>query len=463
MRWFVQLSILSQAVTLAHTGARTPRPSNAYILAPCTRTLRPANVRSTNGTVNGTDALLQQSGNLEIHGGGAVVFDMGKNVAGLVSIDVAAVSDPTAILNVTFTESSLWISSVRSDASVGDYFDDPLSFAVGRAGADTYTPAAQHTRGAFRYLTLSTNATGNLSIRDVTVAFDAAPDRPPCQYAGSFVSNDHLLNRIWYAGAYTAQLATIPADRGNALISLGPLYGLGYSPPGVWFNNYTITNGTAALVDGGKRDRLVWPGDFVVSGPTVFASTNDLLPLKNSLDSLISLQDPTTGLLPYAGAPFNLLGNFLPGGDVSFTYNMHTLISMYEFYIFTGDQEWIRENWKAFQAGLEFCLRHIDESGLMNVTASADWLRVGMGAHVSSILIVTAIRGNVGHRTNPFTAEHRGQRHPLPNPHARNRAGTRPERLLRHRRHHAVHDHPSEAQVRRQHTPLGCDRGTLPR
>ena len=27
-----------------------------------------------------------------------------------------------------------------------------------------------------------------------------------------------------------------------------------------WYNNYTITKGTSVLVDGAKRDRLVWAG-----------------------------------------------------------------------------------------------------------------------------------------------------------------------------------------------------------
>jgi hypothetical protein len=79
---------------------------------------------------------------------------------------------------------------------------------------------------------------------------------------------DELLNRIWYAGAYTNQICTIEPDTGNALVHLGEE---GFSreddqsPVNVtWYNNYTITGGKSALVDGAKRDRLVWAGGMSI-------------------------------------------------------------------------------------------------------------------------------------------------------------------------------------------------------
>jgi hypothetical protein len=78
------------------------------------------------------------------------------------------------------------------------------------------------------------------------------------------VVTDELLNRVWYAGAYTNQICTIEPDTGNALVHL---FEEGFSrdddqtPVNVtWYNNYTITSGKSALVDGAKRDRLVWAG-----------------------------------------------------------------------------------------------------------------------------------------------------------------------------------------------------------
>lgn len=59
-------------------------------------------------------------------------------------------------------------------------------------------------------------------------------------------------------------MCTIAPDTGNALVHLGePGFSStdDQSPLNVtWYNNYTVTNGTSTLVDGAKRDRLVWAG-----------------------------------------------------------------------------------------------------------------------------------------------------------------------------------------------------------
>lgn len=71
---------------------------------------------------------------------------------------------------------------------------------------------------------------------------------------------DELLNRIWYAGAYTNQMCTINPNNGDSVIHIGATQ---YSMSDVnvtWYNNQTITDGNSALVDGAKRDRLVWAG-----------------------------------------------------------------------------------------------------------------------------------------------------------------------------------------------------------
>jgi hypothetical protein len=72
---------------------------------------------------------------------------------------------------------------------------------------------------------------------------------------------DELINRIWYAGAYTAQLCTIDPHYGNSLNFFGVIDGsqtIDGSIP--WWSNSTIANSSSVLVDGPKRDRLVWPG-----------------------------------------------------------------------------------------------------------------------------------------------------------------------------------------------------------
>lgn len=141
------------------------------------------------------------------------------------------------------------------------------------------------------------------------------------------------------------------------------------------YYNYTITNGTSCLVDGAKRDTLVWPGDMFTSGPSIAYSTYNMDAIKNSMESLLLLQ-LSNGLLPYVGVPFFSIIN-----AVSFTYHLHNLIGMYNYYHYTGDEAWISQYWDQFKLGVDWSLSNIDSTGLMDVTASADWLRSGMGGH----------------------------------------------------------------------------------
>lgn len=149
-----------------------------------------------------------------------------------------------------------------------------------------------------------------------------------------------MLNRIWYAGAYTNQICTIDPEYGNSLVHLKTNDALVPDAVNVtWYNNYTIANGSSALVDGAKRDRLLWAGgtllacfwpgigdvtdvsvDMAIAVPAVVVSTDDVISIKNSLNSLFDVQNATTGQLPYAGRPFFTV--------LSLTYHLYTLIGV---------------------------------------------------------------------------------------------------------------------------------------
>jgi hypothetical protein len=161
------------------------------------------------------------------------------------------------------------------------------------------------------------------------------------------------------------------------------------TPPNPWYSNSTISNGTSVLVDGAKRDRLVWAGDMAIAVPGIVVSYDDLGPVANSLDSLFNVQDKTTGLLPYAGVPF-------PRGIVSFTYHLYTLIGVADYYLYSASLEYLQGKWAGWKKGMEWSLSSIDDTGLMNVTSSNDWLRSGMGGHnieANAILYYTLNQG----------------------------------------------------------------------
>ena len=411
------------ATLLLASGVAALVPYKQYILAPPSRTVRPVAVRLQSGSLSFETALLDSQitlgRSLTLDAStSSVTYDFGKNIAGWVNFNTTS---GDGSVGFTFTESSLWISSEASDATADSGLDAPLVFNI--TGAGHYTAPNDKERGAFRYLTVVNLGSTPLSITDLWVHFTAMPhwaDNSLQKYTGWFHSNDEKLNRYasrcscasasWltviagcgmlvrkafivacddshdHAGAYTNQLVTIDPTRGDALNFLGAISSNSTVDGTLdWWLNTTITNGTSTLTDGAKRDRLVWSGDMAIAVPGIAVTTFDLISIRNALDSLFILQN-ANGQLPYAGYPFNELG------VVSFTYHLYALIGVGNFYHWSGDQSFLDEKWLQWKAGLEWATAQIDNTGLANVTASADWLRFGMGGHnieANSILFYT--------------------------------------------------------------------------
>lgn len=371
-------------------------PYDDYILAPTSRDLVPSSIYQINGSVSNADVLTHPAaGNATFHGPSSVTFDFGRNIGGIVSLDIGSASASDAFMGVTFTESSLWISSQACDATADAGFDTPLWFAVGD-GPGKYTAEKKHTRGAFRYMTLVSNTTASVAVRSIRVNFTAAPTQDLRAYTGYFHTNDELINRIWYAGAYTNQLCTIDPSTGDALPTIGRIndtdtIALPDTTP--WYVNYTITNGSSTLTDGAKRDRLLWPGDMSIAVESVAVTTGDLYSVRTALETLFA-QQQANGRLPYASRPFP--------DAVSYTYHLHSLVGVSYYYRLTGDRGWLSKYWNPYKRGVQWALSTVDNSGLANVTASSDWLRFGMGGRVRS-------GGNSLARAVLTRAEYRGE------------------------------------------------------
>ncbi|KAF2738067.1 Six-hairpin glycosidase [Polyplosphaeria fusca] len=364
--------VLTFAPLLISTSAL---PYSEYILAPSSRTLRPLSVHTSNGSVGNAESLTTTSGNAIFQDDSATAYDFGINIAGVVSLIVGSVSDSNQYIGVTFSESSLWVSNKSCDATADAGKDETLWFHV--TGPGRYTAPREKERGAFRYMTLVHAMTGSVEVTAAEIHYTAMPHWPDDaigNYSGYFHTDDELLNRIWYAGAYTNQICTIDPHYGDALIHIRKINSSVSDATNVtWYTNHTITNGTSALVDGAKRDRIVWAGDMAIAVPGVVVSTDDVITIENSLNSLFDIQNTTTGQLPYAGRPFP--------SSLSTTYHLYTLIGVADHYLYTGNVEYLTSLWGKWKLALDFSLSFIDHSGLMNVTSPSDWLRFGMGGH----------------------------------------------------------------------------------
>lgn len=173
-----------------------------YILAPASRSLHPTAVHNVNGTVDGADSLTgEETGSAIFQGESVVTYDFGINIAGVVTLTVGDV-DSSQYIGLTYTESSLWITSEGSDGTADAGLDEILWFQP--TGPGDYTVSREHERGGFRYLSLQHNSTGSIEVEQVTVQYTPMPhweDDQLRDYTGYFHCNDDLINRVWYAGA----------------------------------------------------------------------------------------------------------------------------------------------------------------------------------------------------------------------------------------------------------------------
>lgn len=232
-------------------------------------------------------------------------------------------------------------------------------------------------RGGFRYLTIVTDSSGQVSIAGVGVECTFMPHWDDLRaYTGYFFAKDSklddtdFLTRLWYAGAYTVQTNTIDSHQARQFPC--PL-------PKGWANN--DTGGPVSgpiLVDGAKRDRTVWPGDLGISTHTELVALNDLLPSINGIRVMFSTQDPITGALQYSGPPINAKG--------SDAYIAWSLIGTHNAWLYTGDIEFVTSIWANYTKALAFLESQVDETGLMDVPAafSQDWGREGGQGHNSA-------------------------------------------------------------------------------
>jgi hypothetical protein len=333
---------------------------NSYFnYAPASRTVRPTAIFKTNGTVtNATNVL---SGNAtRISGNGSyITADFGKEVGGIVTLSFSGASGSGQSVGLAFSESSIYVGTA-SDASNGGSGADGAIFATVN-GAGSYTMPANKLRGGFRYLTVFMNSTGWVDLDTISLNYTIAPAMSvPSAYLNYFFCNDTLITRIWYAGAYTAQSNCIAPASGRVWPA----------PATGWDNSATLGSGVSILVDGAKRDRLIWPGDMGIAVPSCYYSTGDVISAKNSLISLYN-QQQNSGELPYVAPPVGWFGSDM--------YHMWALAGTYKYYLFSGDRTWLNTIWSKYRQGVRFSTGKIGADSLMSVTGTADWARGGQG------------------------------------------------------------------------------------
>jgi alpha-L-rhamnosidase-like protein/mannosylglycerate hydrolase MGH1-like protein len=326
-----------------------------YVLAPSSRDVAPVRVVSAapgGGVVEHADGALRRDGrSLTLRKTFAdsdprVVLDLGREVGGHLEVDfdgagantLFAFSESLAYmrdLGDTFGSTSFIANDDRALPQRERRFESPHEHAP--AGRERWRDP--ELRGGLRYVMVrlapEAPAGASVSIDAVHLRYTPMPgydlrDREAL-LPGHFLSSDEGLNRIWYAGANTLHVGTIDPREG------------------IENGTETIGVGERVLVDGAKRDRLVWNGDLAITGRIAAVSTFDMQAWRDSLRS-ISRHQRADGYLT-ACSPNGLGGPVCQG---FLEYHLWWLTGLEEYWLYSGDRAFVDEQWTAFVRAMDY-------------------------------------------------------------------------------------------------------------
>lgn len=354
------------------TSAYTPHQGDwqPYVLAPSGHAVRPVSVLSADprgGSVQGNPkAALGGSGSVTLTSTGTratsplLTLDFGKEVGGEIAVHVLSTSTPEPQLHACFSESRAEMALTPTQNSGEAAYApgcDTANIWNGYPGTPYTWDSDSHTlpltgktlpttvtddqpRGGFRYLTLFLDGPGSVTLNDVSLDFQAAPlQSDPAAYQGWFLSSSNELNKLWYAGAYTVQLDTWMSDTAKSWpYATGEQDHSDAQVPGADPHQEVI-------LDGAKRDRVVWQGDLSVEAPVTYLSTDDVAAVDNSLASLAGQQLPN-GFVPAE----SLVGPHNFGEETTYgEYVTWFVDNAYQHWLYTGDRTFLANGWNGLR------------------------------------------------------------------------------------------------------------------
>ncbi|MEH6306899.1 alpha-rhamnosidase [Olivibacter sp. CPCC 100613] len=151
----------------------------------------------------------------------------------------------------------------------------------------------------------------------------------PLEVKGSFRSSDEELNRIWDIGKYTMELTT-----------------------------------REFFIDGIKRDRWIWSGDAYQS-----YLMNYYLFFDNS-----SVRRTTLALRGKEPVSSHI--------NTIMDYTFYWFLGIYDYYLYTGDKEFIQLVYPRMQSMMDFCLNRRNKEGFMEGMAG-DWVFIDWAENLS--------------------------------------------------------------------------------
>lgn len=206
-------------------------PWDKYILAPFSRTIVPLiylNQQGNNSANPVVFPILLDATN------SSILFDFEREVGGEISFVTGECT--STVLQLAFSESILYVNT--GDNSNGGSGSDGLLTLPVTANTNISAPA-RFLRGGFRYIKMILTSGGMCQITQFNLFFTATPLMADLRnYSNHFWCSDDLINRIWYSGAYTAQLSIINPNQGRVWPA----------PSTGWNNSATVGTGIVPAV-----------------------------------------------------------------------------------------------------------------------------------------------------------------------------------------------------------------------
>ena len=218
------------------------------------------------------------------------------------------------------------LTGVGGRGTISLYYGESREEALAGAEAETFDKVLCDGNGdeelvlsvsrAFRFINIVPDS--EVTIKDVSAYYEFLP----IECRGGFRCSDELVNRIWDTSLYTLHLNT-----------------------------------REFFLDGIKRDRWVWSGDAYQSYLMNYYTFFDEAVNRRTMIALRG-KDPVESHINYI-----------------MDYSFYWFIGFYDYYMYTGDLDFIRKNYARMLSLMEFCLNRRNSEGMMEGYPE-DWVFV---------------------------------------------------------------------------------------
>jgi hypothetical protein len=150
-------------------------------------------------------------------------------------------------------------------------------------------------------------------------------------------------------------------------------------------------NHASVCLDGAKRDRLVWLGDFYHTSQIIATSTGRLDYIKGTLQEFIDWQFQTGEY--FIAAPIGYPSSHdqriwgTPGVAVLVDYQALGLIAFASYIKMSADVEFAKSSWSSIQANIAFLLSSIQSNGLSSFVGAGFLGPVVDGTAISCLIV----------------------------------------------------------------------------